>query len=56
MENLCGIFVDFQKVFDTVDYENLFSRLDHYRIRGFANKWFETYLCNIKQYVSINVI
>ena len=26
----------------------------HYRISGLANEWFESYLSNWKQYVSIN--
>ena len=52
--NLCGIFVDLQKALNTVDLEILLSKLDQQGIQGIANKWFETYLCNRKQYVSIN--
>ena len=51
---MCGIFVDLQKALDTVDHEILLSKLDYYGIRSIANKWFETYLCNRKQYLSIN--
>ena len=50
----CGIFVDLQKAFDTVDHSILLSKLYHYGIRGLANKWFESYLANRKQFVSIN--
>ena len=50
----CGTFVDLQKAFDTVDRSILLSKLCHYRLCGLANKWFESYLANRKQFVSIN--
>ena len=50
----CGIFVDLQKAYDTVDHNILLSKLSHYGISGIANKWFESDLSECKQFVSIN--
>ena len=50
----CGVFVDLQKAFDTVDHQILLAKLNHYGIRGVSNDWFKSYLSNCNQYVSIN--
>ena len=50
----CGVFVDLQKAFDTVDHQILLAKLNHYGIRGVSNDWFKSYLSNSNQYVSIN--
>ena len=33
----CGVFIDLQKAFNTVDYHILLHRLSHYGIRGVIN-------------------
>ena len=50
-ELTCGIFLDFQKAFDTVSHEILLSKLDHYGFRGLTNEWIKSYLRNRKQFV-----
>ena len=50
----CGVFVDLQKAFDTVDHQILLAKLNHYGIHGVSNDWFKSYLSNRNQYVSIN--
>ena len=49
-----GVFVDLQKIFDTVDHLILFAKLNHYGIRGVSNDWFKSNSSNRNQYGSIN--
>ena len=42
----CGIFVNLQKAFDTVDHDILKQKLNYSGIRGVANNWFSSYLQN----------
>ena len=51
-----GVFLDFQKAFDTVNYKILLSKLIYYGIRGIAHKLFHSYLNNRKLYSSLNDI
>jgi hypothetical protein len=48
----CGVFVDFQKAFDTVNHSILVQKLSHYGIRGIAKDWLASYLSHRSQFVS----
>ena len=48
-----GVFVDFQKAFDTVNHDILLNKLERYGISGSINDWFRSYLKDRKQIVSI---
>ena len=50
----CGIFIDLQKAFGTVNHEILLKKLELYDIRGDTVKWFCSYLSDRSQFVSIN--
>ena len=48
------LLIDFSKAFDLVDHKILLGKLKHYGIRGPAYTWFESYLENRQQFVTIN--
>ena len=48
-----AVYLDFSKAFDTVNHNILISKLLHNGVRGVMQRWFESYLTNRKQYVSI---
>ena len=50
------IFLDFAKAFDTVNHQIFLKKLNYYGIRGLPLKWFESYLQNRTQCVSIGNI
>ena len=52
--SICGIFIDLEKAFDTVNHEILCDKLNFYGLRGNINNLIKSYLSNRKQYVSIN--
>lgn len=51
---VCGIFIDLEKAFDTVNHEILCDKLKFYGLRGNINDLIKSYLSKRSQYVSIN--
>ena len=47
----CGVFVDLEKAFDTVNHKILLKKLYYYGIRNLANDWLQSYLSSRKQFV-----
>jgi hypothetical protein len=48
------LFIDLAKAFDSINRDILFKKLEHIGVRGVALNWFESYLSQRKQIVSIN--
>ena len=53
-KNTALLLLDLKKAFDTVNYDILLNKMNHYGIRGIANNLFASFLANRKQNVFLN--
>ena len=51
----CGVYLDLQKAFDTVNPNILLAKLKHYRIKSTSFDWFKSFICDKVQYTSIDL-
>ena len=49
-----GIFLDFSKVFDTIDHKSLIEKLPFYNFTNSACNFLDSYLSNRKQFVKLS--
>ena len=51
---LVSFFIVFNDVSDCIHHDILSKKIDFHWIRGIPNTWFQSYLSDLKQYVSVN--
>ena len=44
----CGVFIDHQKTFDTVDHDILLLKRNHCGVRGASYQWFKSYITGMQ--------
>ena len=51
-KNVCALFLELAKAFDTVNHKMLLFKLEQYEMRGVANDLLRSYLTYLQQFVS----
>ena len=51
----CGVYLDLEKAFDTVNQNILLAKLKRYGIKGTSFDWFKSFICDRVQYTSIDL-
>ena len=49
----CGIYLNLKKAFDTVNHNELHTKLEHYGIKRNANYWLLSFLTDRKEYTNV---
>ena len=49
----CGVYIDLQKAFHTVNYSIPIGNLEYYGIQGASKVWLETFLIGRQQFIDI---
>ena len=49
-----ALLIDISKAFDSLNYNMLLTKLEHYGVRGVVLNWFNSYLTGRYQYTEIN--
>ena len=53
-KSVISVYLDLEKAFDTVNYEILLYKMYNYGIRGCVYNWFQNYLYERTQFISVN--
>jgi hypothetical protein len=53
---VCGVYLDLQKAFDTVNHDILLVKLSGYSVRGIVHNWFRSYHHHRQQFINLSSV